>query len=116
MVMGELQHELPNTVGMVLLIITQRNVMMEMQFQEMGEARLELLSFEVMELSTIMMKDEMTEIQCQEMAEAPHESLSTEVMALLTIMKSVMTTTHHQMMDVIKHVSLKIILFEQVEV
>ena len=63
------------------------------------------------------MKNEMTEVQYQVTVEAPHESLSTEVMALLTtIMKSVMIITLQQMMDVIKHVQLRIITFEQVEV
>ena len=50
MAMDELQNELVSIEEMRLLIITRRNVMMEMQYQEMGEAQLELLSFEVMEL------------------------------------------------------------------
>ena len=50
MAMDELQNELVSIEEMRLLIITQRSVMMEMQYLEMGEARLELLSFEVMEL------------------------------------------------------------------
>ena len=50
MAMGELQNELVSIEEMRLLIITQRNVMMEMQYLEMDEALLELSSFEVMEL------------------------------------------------------------------
>ena len=48
--MGEMHHELASIVAMALLIITQRSVMMEMQYQEMDEAQLELSSSEVMEL------------------------------------------------------------------
>ena len=48
--MGEMHRELVSIVAMALLIITQRNAMMEMQYQEMGEAHLELMSSEVMEL------------------------------------------------------------------
>ena len=48
--MGEMHHELVSIVVMALLIITQRSVMMEMQYQEMDEAHPELMSSEVMEL------------------------------------------------------------------
>ena len=48
--MGEMHHELVSIVAMALLIISQRNVMMEMQYQEMDEAHPELMSSEVMEL------------------------------------------------------------------
>ena len=57
----------------------------------------------------------MTEVQYQVTVEVPHESLSTEVMALLTTMKSVMTITHQQMMDAVKHVRSKTIIFEQLK-
>ena len=48
--MGEMHHELMSTVVMGLLIITQKSVMMGIQYLEMDEAHPELMSSEVMEL------------------------------------------------------------------